>query len=401
MKRHKSFPTRVFWLLVAAAVVALAHRPESAGETQRRPGNANRQARWPEAGACTVQSLTRGDGLKAYSHDGSSFVVNKEDENGTAQMYLGRDGQPGLTCITCEERPGGPKRERFKMQPRWHPSGKWLFMAVERDKFSPPPILGWSRKFVEGQLQNGLFTNMWAMTIDGMHWYRLSDFKSGVRNMPDGFTGPAFTPDGTQAIWSQIVDGNVFRYSPFGRWELILADVQVKDGAPSYANLRNITPRGMHWNEPGDFSPDGVSFVLTGSTEKDAQGQDIYILNIKTGKLTNLTNSPTVWDEHGVFSPDGEKIVMMSAYPYRSDPNASKIFGIKTEFMLMNKDGSNLMQLTRFRERGSPEYTEAIAATPQWSHDGRSLSLAALMFPDYEFYELTFRGPCGRTGRRF
>ena len=382
MKRYKSSQAWVFCTLIAAAVLAMPQRPQSAAEPQRRPGNAGRQSRWPDAGACSVQELKRGDGLRAYSPDGSRFIVNREDEKGTAQMYLGIAGQPALTCITCTERPGGPKRERFKMQPRWHPSGKWLFMAVERDKFSPPPILGWNRGYVEGQLQNGIWTNIWAMTIDGMQWYRLSDFKSGVQNTPDGFTGPAFTPDGKQAVWSQIVDGNVFRYSPFGRWELILADVHVKDSAPSLANLRTITPQGMHWNEPGDFSPDGVSVVLSGSTEKDAQGQDIYVLNIKTGRLTNLTNSPTIWDEHGVFSPDGEKIVMMSSYPYRSDPNASKVLSIKTEFMLMNKDGSNLTQLTRFRERGSPEYTEAIAATPQWSHDGRSLSLAALKFPD-------------------
>jgi WD40 repeat protein len=402
VKRHNLLRRRVLWALLAATALVSASQAETAGESQRRRGEA-RSPRGGDAGACDVQELKRSDiqGLKVYSPDGSRFLINKEDERGTAQMYVGMTGRSELTCITCTERSGGPTRERFKMQPRWHPSGKWIFMAVERDKYSPPPILGLSRKYVEGQLQNGIFTNMWAVTTDGMRWQRLSDFKSNVRGTPDGFTGQAFTPDGRHVVWSQIVDGNILRYWPFGRWELILADVQEKDGLPFYTNLKNITPNGMHWNEPGDFAPDGVSLVISGSTEKDAQGQDVYILNIRTGKLTNLTNSPTIWDEHGVFSPDGAKIIMMSAYPYRSDPNASKVLGIKTEFILMNKDGSNLTQLTRFREPGAPEYPSGIAATPQWSHDGRSLSLAALMFPDYEFWDLTFRGPCGRTGAPF
>jgi len=139
--------------------------------------------------------------------------------------------------------------------------------------------------------------------------------------------------------------------------------------------------------------------LITGSTEKDAQGMDQYILNIKTGALQNLTNSPTVWDEHGILSPDGEKIIFMSAYPYRADRNASRVLSIKTEFMLMNKDGSDLVQLTHFREPGYPEYSSkgGIAATPGWSYDGRSANLSRLFFPDYEYWEVIFRGACGKS----
>ena len=108
----------------------------------------------------------------------------------------------------------------------------------------------------------------------------------------------------------------------------------------------------MHWNEPGTFSPDNVSLLLSGSVEKDAQGMDIYKLNIQTGRAVNLTNSPTVSDEHGVFSPDSEKIIFMSAHPYRADPSASNMLSIKTEFMLMNEDGTGLTQLTHIRSRG-------------------------------------------------
>jgi Tol biopolymer transport system component len=375
----------------AAASVAL---PES----QLRSDRASRSLALPEA--CTVKELKKSEiqGQMVYSPDGSRFLANKEDDKGTAQIYTGTTGSSVLTCITCVQRPGGPKQQRFKMQPHWHPSGKWIFLAVERDEYSPPPVLGWSRKYVEGQLQNGLWTNMYVVSPDGLQWHRMTDFKTGPAGTPNGFTGPALTHDGKRAVWSQPVNGNIFQYWPFGRWELILADLVDTNGRPEFSNLRNITPDGMHWNEPGDFAPDNVSLLLSGSVEKDAQGMDQYVLHVTTSDLRNLTRSPTVWDEHGKFSPDGERIIFMSAYPYRADAKSSKVLTIKTEFMLMNKDGSGLTQLTHFREPGYPEYSKkgGIAASFAWSHDGRSANLARLFFPDYEYWTVVFEGPCGK-----
>jgi Tol biopolymer transport system component len=352
--------------------------------------------------ACEVRELKKSEtqGLKIYSPDGTRFVINREDAKGTAQIYVGVNGRSTLECITCTQRTGGPKPQRFKMQPAWHPSGRWIFLAVERDKYSPPPVLGWNRKYVEGQLQNGLFTNMYAVSPDGTSWHRLTDFKSRTPGTPDGYTGPAFTSDGRRAVWSQIVDGNILRYWPFGRWELILGDFEERNGVPIFSNLRNITPKDMHWNEPGNFHPDDVSLLFSGSSEKDAQGMDIYSLNINTGRLTNLTNSPTVWDEHGVFSPDGRKVIFMSAHPYRADPKASKVLSIKTEFMLMNADGSDLTQLTHFKERGYPEYADGIAAVAVWRPDGRGANLSRLFFPDYQYWDVEFQGPCGGPSGR-
>ncbi|MCZ7648367.1 MAG: hypothetical protein M5U26_24430 [Planctomycetota bacterium] len=174
---------------------------------------------------------------------------------------------------------------------------------------------------------------------------------------------------------------------------------KTEDGMPILSNLRDITPKGMHWNEPGNFAPDDESLLLTGSVEKDAQGMDQYILNVRTGKLVNLTNSPKVWDEHGVFSPDGEKILFMSAHPYRDDPKASQVLGIKTEFMLLNRDGSGLTQLTHFRAPGHPEFPSGIAAIGAWSPDGRALCLRTLIFPNYEDWDLIFDGPVGNRAK--
>jgi hypothetical protein len=232
--------------------------------------------------ACEVKELKKSDaaGVLVYAPDGERYALNKEDRDGIAQIYVGRRGSSDLACISCTQQPGGPKPSRFKMQPRWHPSGRWIVVPVERDKYSRPPILGWSRKYVEGQLRNGLWTNMYAVAPDGRRWFRLTEFRDKPAGTPNGFTGPAFTSDGMKAVWSQIVDGNILKYWPFGRWELILADFEESDGTPRLANQRDITPPGMHWNEVGNFHPDNESMLLSGSVERDAQGMDQYVLNI-------------------------------------------------------------------------------------------------------------------------
>ena len=112
----------------------------------------------PDVAPDVVQELVHSElhGLKVYAPDGRTFLVNAKDDRGIAQIYIGHAGQADLTCITGVQRPGGPKPDRFKMQPHWHPSGKWIFVAVERDEYSPPPLVGGNRKLVEGWLQCGL-----------------------------------------------------------------------------------------------------------------------------------------------------------------------------------------------------------------------------------------------------
>jgi len=355
----------------------------------------------PNPSSTIVKEIKKVDlpAAKVYAPDGKRFAYSKLDEKNIYQIYVGKDGDDKLTCISATQAEGGPKPERHKMQVQWHPSGNWIFTAVERDSYKTPPILGANKDYVEGELQCGLWTNMYAVSPDGKRWVQLTDFQSEKPGTPDGFTGPAFTPDGRKAVWSQVVDGNILVYWPFGKWELIAADVEMVNGAPALTHPKNITPKGMNWNEPGNFAPDGESLLLTGSTEKDAQGMDQYILNIRTGKLTNLTNTPDVWDEHGVFSPDGKKIIWMSAYPYRKDPNSSKVLSIRTEFMMMNWDGSGLTQLTNYFVKGAPEYSEkhGIAACAVWSRDGRSAQLTTLIFPRYEFWNIEFQGPAFKT----
>nr|MDP9128248.1 hypothetical protein [Pseudomonadota bacterium] len=168
---------------------------------------------------------------------------------------------------------------------------------------------------------------------------------------------------------------------------------------PTLANKRDITPQGAKWVEPGNFSPDGRHLLL--STDigiKNAMGQDQWVLDISNGSARALTNTPTVWDEHGVYAPNGRKIVFMSSYPYRQEPDSYKTLSLKTEFMLMDADGSHLQQLTHFNVPGYPESQSerTIAAVAAFMGDGSQM-LALNMGPDFTKVArlVTFEGRCG------
>jgi len=348
-------------------------------------------------------SLTRlPDGLGAPSPDGTQYLINKKDSGGIYQLYVGSASGGNPVCISCTSRPNSPAVNRHKLQAQWHPSGKWIVLAGERDDYDKPLLS--TPDLIEGWVQSGLWVNIFMVRPDGSQWYRLSNFGRDKGERADGFTGVAFTPDGTRGVWAQIVDGNIFE-ALFGRWELIVADLrQDGNGAPYFTNHRNITPAGAKWVEPGNFAPDGKSLLITADIGlKDPQGMDQFILNVDTGEVRNVTNTPDIWDEHGVFSPNGRKIFFMSSYPFRENHLFSTLLFLKTEFMLMDRDGSNLQQLTYFNSQGHVESNApgrgSVAAIGGFHPDGRAISALNLFFPGYETWRIDFAGYCGQDVR--
>ncbi|MEO8592232.1 MAG: hypothetical protein ABI759_02825 [Candidatus Solibacter sp.] len=355
---------------------------------------------YPDA-ACKVKSVRQE--ATAYENAVTSpnsdlFAATQEDSKGVYQVFTGKPGSGDLRCISCTERAGLPRRDRNKPMISWHPSGKWLVVGAEQDTHGNMWMpASWKR----GLLQSGIWLNMWLVSPDGKHWYQQTDFKKPAHGPSDGFVGTAFSPDGKKAAWTEIVDGNVLA-NAFGVWRLFVADFTVsRDGVPSLVNRRDITPAGAKWVEPGNFSPDGRSLLISSDAGmKDALGQDQFVLDIVTGKLTNLNSSPQVWDEHGLYSPDGRKISFMSSYPYRAESGSNKTAALKTEFMLMDADGGNLQQVTHFNTPGFPESQKSrtIAAVAGFGKDGTQL-FASLMTTDKSFkktnWTITFEGPCG------
>jgi hypothetical protein len=277
----------------------------------------------------------------------------------------------------------------------WHPSGKWLVVGVEKNVHDNSWMpQSWQR----GLLQSGIWLNIWITTPAGDRWYQITDFNKS-KGPADGYVGTAFTPDGRHGVWAEIVDGNIMA-NHFGVWKLYMADFIVRpDGTPTFENKRDITPAGAKWVEPGSFSPDGRYLLISSDIGMpDAYGQDQFVLDTQTGQVRNLTNSPQVWDEHGLYSPDGKKVSFMSSYPFRAEPNSYKVTSLKTEFMLMDADGTHLQQVTHFNEPGYPESQpkHAIAAVAAFSPDGTEL-FGTVMSEGFgkSNWTITFEGSCG------
>jgi hypothetical protein len=345
----------------------------------------------------TPQGLSNGTFL---SPDGTSQVMNAQDDAGVFQIYTAPAGSEEFTCISCTQVPGGPAPSTPKFMPVWHyPVADWMFVGAEM----PNPnwgLVGVCGESCElGLLVSGLNLNMWAVKPDGSEWVQVAPGPSWSPLAPvwAGYTGPAFTANGTKAYWARVVNGDIFQYT-FGQWTLSQAEFVLNDGVPSFQNVADVTPPGANWVEPGNFAPDGETLLLSsdiGLSPTQAYGQDQWTYDVVTGALVNLTNSPDVWDEHGLFSPSGKKIVWMSSLPY---PGNNQAVNLKTEFMLMSSDGTNVVQLTHFNVPGYAESTSqgSVAAVAVWSADGSTLH-ATQLIGTYQQHEwlIQFAGACG------
>lgn len=346
---------------------------------------------------CDVTSISvNPDGPVFYSPDSSKYFVTHQDTiGGVFQIYVGNAGDTTPVCISDTYTNGNccglwrHWKTRNKVMVQWHPSGDFIICGVEKELY--PELLYVPYNILLGWIQSGLWLDIWAVKPDGSQWYNLGTMEAGM-------TGPSFTPDGSKCVYAEALDSSNLAVDVFGVWKFKLADFVVDvNGNPSFANTTDISPAGSRWLEPGNFAPDGISLLFNSDIGMtNAEGQDQYILDITNGNVTNLTNSPMVWDEHGVFSPDGNKILFMSSYPYQSDTNSYHTLSLKTEFMLMNADGSGLQQLTHYCDTGYFEsYSLGIAATGFWKPDGTRIYAQTLVFPDYENWFIDFYGNCG------
>ncbi|HEY9772937.1 MAG TPA: hypothetical protein V6C81_03910 [Planktothrix sp.] len=342
---------------------------------------------------CSVVQMERiNGGAKIWSPDGRKYLVNDLDKHGNYQIYVGTAGSDERVCISDQKIWSAPRPDRDKMQPIWHPSGRWIIVAGEKESHVGRLL---PRSIRQGLLECGVWMDMYATTPDGRRWFKLRTMK--------GYTGPAFTPDGRKLVWAENV-GPIGKSAPFAVWELDGAQFSALDDTPQLDSVFKFALDGK-WFEPGNFSPNGHDLLLTSDVGlKDAKGQDQFILDTRTNKLTNLTNTPDVWDEHGLFSPDGKKITFMSSYPYRHLKNSDKILSLKSEFMIMDADGSHLQQLTHFQTKGYPEYTPggSTAAVAWFNREGTELTATQLLsgkhFPNYNIWRIQLSGPCGNSG---
>jgi uncharacterized protein (TIGR03437 family) len=255
-------------------------------------------------------------------------------------------------CLTCNSTalPG-----LNKGNPSFDFSGKWIIFQVEKD--------GTSSVFDQlASPGSGLFNDVWVMDVKGTVFYQLTN----VPTVSSGVLHPHFNHAGTQVTWAQYLNSSP---APLGTWEVQIADLVYNNGVPSLQNIKTYQPGAMpRFYETHGFSLDDKSVYLCANPDPAQKwyGADIYVFTPSTGAFVNLTNSPNDWDEHANLSPDGAHIVWISSTGIQLVANDEK-----SDFWIMDVDGSNKRRLTWFNNPGFPESqsSSVAAATSTWSPD--------------------------------
>jgi Tol biopolymer transport system component len=261
-------------------------------------------------------------------------------------------------CLTCDK-PQLPNK--MIGNPSWHPSGDYIVFQAQNS------YRGFGR--ITNYFANpgaGINNDIWVMDAAGKQFWQITKLQPRV----GAVLHPHFSPDGTKLLWAQRVST---RGLTAGVWSLRVADFVVVNGVPGVRNERTLQPGAQNkLYETHGFSADGRSIIFSGNLER-GQSEfhgDIYTFNLASGELKNLTNSMEEWDEHAHFSPDGRTIVWMTS---KAQPYKLRADDLKTDFWLMNADGSNKRRLTYFNHPGHPHYMKdgVAAADGSWSPDGR------------------------------
>lgn len=265
-------------------------------------------------------------------------------------------------CLTCS----GSHPKLHNGNPAWHPSGNFIvFQSL--DERIPQPFWGEIYKLYTGP-GAGVNNNIWIMAGDGSKAWRMTDLGKGK-----GVLHPHFSPDGNWLVWAELTNP---KPSPTGTWVIKRAAFSEENGKPRLNNIETLTPGKLQFYETHSFTPDGQSLLFSGMKfDGDDNGFDIYKYTFVDQKLEILTEEKKgEWDEHAQVSPDGSKIVWMSSMGVSQKHRTNGLL-VRTDYWMMNADGSDKKRFTWFNEKGAAQYLPGhiISADISWSPDGKQL----------------------------
>lgn len=217
--------------------------------------------------------------------------------------------------------------------PRWSPDGKQLLFISSKDDTANLYLMDIKSKKIRqlSKSENGLSSPLWSK--DGKFILCRS------RVLPEGKTDiENWTKDELPQCEARTINRLLFR-----QWDRWLGDkrnhlfkVTVSDGS-----LKDLTPADkdvppVSLGSGADFSisPDGKEICYVRNDDKmlaTSTNQDIFLLNLETGKETKLTTNPAL-DHMPAYSPDGRFIsyTSMAKPGYESDRAVLKIFDRKS-----------------------------------------------------------------------
>lgn len=292
------------------------------------------------------------------------IAFGKLGSDGYSDIYTMSPDKTRQVCLTCNK---GGVPQLSNDQPAWNPIGTYLVFQAQDPNLSVPLALKAQEKNLT-QGGSGYNNNLWAVTADGSKFYQLTHIKSQEASLH-----PHFSHDGKKLLWA----GRALQNGSNGQWALHLADFVVDNSGARLTNEKTFQPLGSKtFYESHGFTINDTSLIFSASKTTPLD-LDIYTYNLATGQLKNLTNSPGEWDEHSILSPSGKKLVWISSKGYDFKPDANWSKTLKTDYWLMNTDGSDKVKLTHFNEPGFSEYAggaRVITADITWNRGGDQLA---------------------------
>jgi Tol biopolymer transport system component len=296
------------------------------------------------ASAEDVQYLLHGDGGRLdWSETNQMLVLDRPDGSGFARIWIMDKTGSNLRCLSCDN--SNLPREHHG-NPAWHPGGKYIVFQATDPTVANRAMAKTSLYKLYTSPGAGTNNNIWIMTSDGKRVWQITKLKKS-----EGVLHPHFSPDGSKLLWAQRLNNE----GGIGRWAIKVAEFSDQGGDPVVNNITTLTPGNMLWYETHGFSPDNGSIIFTGMP-KDGKGAngadfDIYTYNLKTSELKCLTDrNLKQWDEHAHYTPDGKRIVWMSSMGNPQTAWRLNQFTVKTDFWIMNSDGTNQQQISFFND---------------------------------------------------
>ncbi|MCB0581185.1 MAG: PD40 domain-containing protein [Phaeodactylibacter sp.] len=256
------------------------------------------------------------DRYASYSPDGK-WIVFESDRNGQWNIFL-MDAE-GEQVVQLTDLPAPCRR------PSWHPNGRKV---------------------------------LFESTIDGVSaLFEVNTDGSGRREVmrlneeTDAGLFACYDPGGRRIAYTlqeSETNFNLYLYTPTeNRTTTLFTD-----------EYRNVYPQ---WH------PSGKEILFFSRHETNNEDDEIYRLNLKTGKLKRLTR----WPRHNfcpAWSPGGRRI----AY-------ATSMEDIRPEIYIMNKNGKRQQRVT-FNEDGD--------TLPHWHPDGKKLLITGYRGDNFEICEI-------------
>lgn len=230
--------------------------------------------------------------------------------------------------------------------PYWHPSGRYLLIAVQKPEWSGMRFFG--TPDFQALPGFGQHDDLWLIAADSSRAWKLTDEPNSA---DQGVLVPVFSPDGKRVAWSSR--------QPGGKYALKVAEFAERP-EPHLQNVSSYQPGGRAYYETGSFTSDSAGLLY--ASDQDVRSfwhSQIYRLDLATGEAARLTQDSD-YNQHptAVSTPGGDWIVYMST---READRFGWQFLLGTDWWAMRADGSGVKRLTEMNVN-RPDNPQSIGA---------------------------------------